>query len=495
MSSEDDQVKSVETKIGHKDDSLSTASSINMEQTTDSSNGKDESVIQIDIGAQQRMHSEHSQDPNLIKATLETILKTNADSKSLPPQQDDYLEELDDDQIVDEEFGDDDEDDEDDDNEDDDDDEDVDDEIETDDEFNNLWYESCVNENPHCDSLAAAGKCIPPEDYDEDDPDLEDSETVIYEFMRMHCAPACQACDALLEYEERVLDGCHADRSTDIFQPGDLDRMFERIVEEAKDENVPYTVNILSRPMDNSSIVEVENGNNPQYYNGPWILKIDNFITDEECDRLIQLGGIEEYEPSGLAEEDRLTDEEWEDALKKENRPRTSSNAWCQYECYEDPLAKRVISKIEKLTGIPDNYQEWLQLVKYVPGQYYKMHHDNGYETMRGPQGPRLLTVFIYLNDVEEGGATRFNDIFGDKTMVHMDVLPRKGSALIWPSVLSEFPNDTYDKRTFHEAMMVTKGVKFGANAWLHLRDYKNSIGDCDLDEFERVMTKRGISV
>jgi prolyl 4-hydroxylase len=106
-----------------------------------------------------------------------------------------------------------------------------------------------------------------------------------------------------------------------------------------------------------------------------------------------------------------------------------------------------------------------------------------------------LLTVFIYLNDVEEGGATRFNDIFGDKTMVHMDVLPRKGSALIWPSVLSEFPNDTYDKRTFHEAMMVTKGVKYGANAWLHLRDYKNSIGDCDLDEFERVMTKRGISV
>lgn len=487
MSSEDDKVKSVETKIGHTDDSLSSASSINMEYTTVSANGADESMIQVDIGAQQMMHSEHSQDPNnMIKATLETILKTNADSNSLSPKQDVDLEELDDDddEIVEEEFEEDDEEDHDEDDEDDD-------EIETDEEFNNMWYESCVNENPHCDSLAAAGKCIPPEDYDEDDPDLEDSETVIYEFMRMHCAPACHTCDTLLEYEENVLESCHSDRSTDIFQPGDLDRMFERIVEEAKHENVPYTVNILSRPIGNSSVVEVENGKNPPYYNGPWILKIDNFITDEECDRLIQMGGIEEYKPSGLAEEDNLTDEEWEDALKKENRPRTSTNAWCQYECYEDPIAKRVISKIEKLTGIPDNYQEWLQLVKYLPGQYYKMHHDNGEETMSGPQGPRLLTVFIYLNDVEEGGATRFNDIFGDKTMVQMDVFPRKGTALVWPSVLSEFPNDVYDKRTYHEAMMVTKGVKYGANAWLHLRDYKNSIVDCDFDEFERIMTKR----
>ena len=86
---------------------------------------------------------------------------------------------------------------------------------------------------------------------------------------------------------------------------------------------------------------------------------------------------------------------------------------------------------------------------------------------------------------MEEGGATRFTDIYGDDSAKHIDVQPKKGRALVWPSVLT---NDIHqrDDRTYHEAMNVTKGLKYGANAWLHLRQFKED--PCDYEEYERIM-------
>ena len=102
--------------------------------------------------------------------------------------------------------------------------------------------------------------------------------------------------------------------------------------------------------------------------------------------------------------------------------------------------------------------------------------------------GVRTLTVFLYLNDVEEGGGTGmlslllFNTLcFDDSEFLintclalefpnlNLVVQPKKGSALIWPSVLNEDPNKK-DERTEHGALPVKKGVKYGANAWIHQR-------------------------
>jgi prolyl 4-hydroxylase len=71
----------------------------------------------------------------------------------------------------------------------------------------------------------------------------------------------------------------------------------------------------------------------------------------------------------------------------------------------------------------------------------------------------------LYLNDVEAGGATDFPHL-------GITVAPKRGRVLIWPSVLNEDP-DTKDPRTDHQALPVEKGIKFGANAWLHQRDFK----------------------
>jgi len=79
--------------------------------------------------------------------------------------------------------------------------------------------------------------------------------------------------------------------------------------------------------------------------------------------------------------------------------------------------------------------------------------------------GPRILTFYQYLSDVEEGGGTAFPDL-------GITVAPKKGRVLLWPSVLSSNP-EKKDHRMDHEALPVIKGLKYGANAWIHLYDFK----------------------
>jgi prolyl 4-hydroxylase len=76
--------------------------------------------------------------------------------------------------------------------------------------------------------------------------------------------------------------------------------------------------------------------------------------------------------------------------------------------------------------------------------------------------GPRILTVYIYLNDVQKGGGTNFEEL-------DVTVLPKRGRVLIWPSVYDQSVNEK-DRRTMHAAMPVEAGIKYGANAWFHLR-------------------------
>ena len=58
-----------------------------------------------------------------------------------------------------------------------------------------------------------------------------------------------------------------------------------------------------------------------------------------------------------------------------------------------------------------------------------------------------MLTLFLYLNDVEEGGGTHF-------PLLDITVQPKKGSALLWPSVVDD-DIEKKDFRTDHEALPV----------------------------------------
>jgi prolyl 4-hydroxylase len=230
--------------------------------------------------------------------------------------------------------------------------------------------------------------------------------------------------------------------------PGDLDRMFENIINDPFYQK--YNVTVLSRPYyadDDDEESDID------YQIGPWVVLLENFTSSAEAKRLIELGQNVGYERStdvGTIFEDGSFE-------RKVSRGRTSTNAWCNDdECLEDETANNIYERIENLTQIPmDNYEPF-QLLKYEEGQFYEVHHDFIAHEVHRRQGPRILTLFLYLNDVEEGGETDFPDL-------QLSVKPKLGRAVMWPSVLDKNPT-AQDHRTEHQAKPVKRGVKYGAN-------------------------------
>lgn len=280
----------------------------------------------------------------------------------------------------------------------------------------------CLNQHQSCVFWSLIGEC-------EKNPS----------YMKINCAPACRSCD-YLDVDQR----CPKDpNAVDALQPGDVDKLFERIVN--NEEYKQYEPVVLSRPPE-----------------GPWLIMFENAFSDEEAERLIELGGTLGYERStnvGNVKLDGTFD-------KRVSSTRTSMNTWCFKECDQDPLANGLVQRIEDITGVPSVNSENLQLLRYESGQFYQTHSDYIPGQRDRPTGVRILTFYCYLNDVEHGGGTRF-------PALNMTVTPKRGRAVLWPSVLNDDPNNK-DGRTVHEAMPVGEGsVKFGANAWIHMRDYK----------------------
>jgi prolyl 4-hydroxylase len=104
-------------------------------------------------------------------------------------------------------------------------------------------------------------------------------------------------------------------------------------------------------------------------------------------------------------------------------------------------------------------------MLRYTPGQYYKPHHDYIPQHRQYPFGPRVYTFFLYLSDVESGGETRFPKL-------NISVQPKKGRALLWPSVYDDRPL-YMDSRTTHEARPVVTGTKYAGNLWQHPWNFK----------------------
>ena len=237
------------------------------------------------------------------------------------------------------------------------------------------------------------------------------------------CGPACKACDEMIfdDDELYLLKHCEMDERKNIFDndksafsfedSNTIDAMFRRIVGElpyptnVKGETYPivpgvnYTYTILSRPSLNPKIHKrIPLSSMNFHIGGPWIVVLDDFLTEEECDRLIELGDLLGRERSTV-EEDLDDDDDDEDddtesgdtndnTRNDDNKAseddekdkgttsdddnetkdwRTSSNAWCDETiCMNDPIAMRVEQRIKLTTGVTDtDYYEHLQLLKY----------------------------------------------------------------------------------------------------------------------------------
>ena len=113
------------------------------------------------------------------------------------------------------------------------------------------------------------------------------------------------------------------------------------------------------------------------------------------------------------------------------------------FECYKDfsntwPYLKKIASKLE----IPA-----FNVGRYETGQHFKSIHceRSGLGSLH-----RLFAFMTYLNNVEEGGTTYFDNY-------NLDIEPKKGLTLIWPAEWTHT----------HRGNKVIKGTKYMITGWL----------------------------
>ncbi|AST91218.1 2OG-Fe(II) oxygenase [Sutcliffiella cohnii] len=174
----------------------------------------------------------------------------------------------------------------------------------------------------------------------------------------------------------------------------------------------------------------------------PLVVILGNVLSDKECDELIKLS------------KDRLEHSKVANSLKV-NELRTSSSTFLPEG--ENEIVARVEKRISQIMNIPVEHGEGLQILNYKIGQEYKAHFDFFTSKSGKVQNPRISTLVMYLNDVEEGGETYFPKL-------KYSVSPQKGMAVYF----EYFYNDqTLNELTLHGGAPVTIGDKWAATQWM----------------------------
>jgi radical SAM superfamily enzyme YgiQ (UPF0313 family) len=169
-----------------------------------------------------------------------------------------------------------------------------------------------------------------------------------------------------------------------------------------------------------------------------------DFLTDLECDHLIKTAAprVQRAGTSG--------DKSWMSQVQK------SSTAFLA----TDATIARIKQKLARLSGIPLDQQEKIQVTHYDRFEYYGAHFDSlggGRETQQGA-GNRISTVLIYLNDDYEGGSTYFPD-FG------LRIKPERGKAVFFHNLSAE--GDAQHPMARHVGEPVLSGEKWVCNQWI----------------------------
>ncbi|MBL3643931.1 2OG-Fe(II) oxygenase [Bacillus sp. RHFB] len=181
----------------------------------------------------------------------------------------------------------------------------------------------------------------------------------------------------------------------------------------------------------------------------PLIVVLENVLSDEECDGLIELSKNKMNRSKiGVTHE--------------ENEIRTSSSMFFQENEYD------IITKIEKristIMNIPVEHGEGIQILKYTPGQEYKAHFDFFTSSSIAAKNNRISTIILYLNDVEHGGETFFPKL-------NFSVFPRKGMAVYF----EYFYNDkNLNELTLHGGAPVITGEKWVATQWMRRQNSRS---------------------
>jgi prolyl 4-hydroxylase len=119
----------------------------------------------------------------------------------------------------------------------------------------------------------------------------------------------------------------------------------------------------------------------------------------------------------------------------------------------EDLVIQRINRRLAIASGTDVRQGEALYVMRYQPGQEYRLHHD----ALAGLKVQRAWTAIAYLNEDYEGGATDFPDL-------GLSVRAEPGDALIFQNIDAEGRPHPLMR---HAGQPVTRGAKWIATRWI----------------------------
>ena len=123
-----------------------------------------------------------------------------------------------------------------------------------------------------------------------------------------------------------------------------------------------------------------------------------------------------------------------------------------------DLVVEALNRRIAAVAGTRVEQGEPLAVLRYAPGQQYRLHHD----CLPGEDNQRILTLIAYLNSDFEGGATQF-------PVADAKIRGQTGDAVLFQNTL---PDGRPDERSRHAGLSIVKGEKWICTRWIRARDF-----------------------
>lgn len=212
---------------------------------------------------------------------------------------------------------------------------------------------------------------------------------------------------------------------------------------ETKEENFEYNESeYITQKLKNPGLKEIR--------------LVDDFLTNEECEYIINLA-TPVFKKSALMAEENIIGE-----------GRTSNSA--EFHVFpNDEILNTIRKKAAELIKMPESHFEFFQCVSYDPNQEYQSHFDTFDEkSERGKKeietrGQRKFTMLAYLNDDFEGGSTYFPN-------VDLLVQPKKRRVVIFNNLDAK---GNLIPSAFHAGLPVTTGRKYAINIWIREKPFR----------------------
>jgi prolyl 4-hydroxylase len=124
----------------------------------------------------------------------------------------------------------------------------------------------------------------------------------------------------------------------------------------------------------------------------------------------------------------------------------------------EDPVIRAINMRIARISGTAVMQGEALTVLRYSPGQQFKLHSD----ILPHVRNQRVATVIVYLNEGFAGGETVFPHH-------NLTIVPKGGDAVIFDNVdATGRPLDS----ARHAGVAPRSGVKWIATRWIRARPF-----------------------